>query len=105
MSTEGSSVAGEALVLNCSITRVENVTGNVTLQWIGPDGAQMISSGSITIRVPRISGETTSLSLRFANLYTSNSGQYICRGDLTSNDSVYTVLALQDIIVQGTDLD
>ena len=104
VSTEGSSIAGEALVLDCSITRVDNTAGNVTLQWIGPDEAQVMSSGSITIGVPTMSGATTSLSLRFSNLYTSNSGQYTCRGDLASNDSTYTVLALQDVVVQGIDL-
>ena len=104
MSTEGSAIAGEALVLDCSITRVDNVSGNVTLQWIGPDGAQLMSNGSITIGIPTMSGATTSLNLQFGNLYTSNSGQYICRGDLTSSYSTYTVLALQDIVIQGRDL-
>ena len=104
VSTEGSSIAGEALVLDCSITRMNNTAGNVTLQWIGPDGAQVMSDGSVTIGVPTMSGATTSLNLRFGNLYTSNSGQYTCHGDLASNDTTYTVLAIQDVVVKGIDL-
>ena len=101
VSAEGSSVAGEPLTLMCSVTRVNNVTGNIVVQWIGPDGTQLTSNGSVTVGVPTVSGATTTISVRFSALYTSNAGQYTCQGELVSSDLMYTVLALQDVIVQG----
>ena len=101
VNTEGSSIAGEPLTLTCSVTRVDNVTGNVVLQWIGPDGAPLTSNETVTVGVPTTSGATTTISIHFSTLYTSNAGQYTCQGELISSDVMYTVLALQDIIVQG----
>lgn len=105
VSMEGNTIAGESLTLICSITRVENITGSVSPQWIGPDGTQVTSSRSITVGVPVTSGATTTLNLQFTTLYTSNGGQYSCRGDLTSSDSTYTVLAILDVFVQGNQDD
>ena len=101
VSSEGSSVAGQSLVLTCSVTKVENITGNVDIQWIGPDGSEVTTGGSVTVGAPTTSGADTRLSLQFATLYTSDSGQYTCRGDLVSSNSTYTVLTMQDVIVQG----
>lgn len=101
VSIEGSSIAGEPLTLICSVTRVNNATGNIVLQWIGPDGTQLTSNGTVTVGVPMTSGATTMLNVHFPALYTSNAGQYTCQGELVSSDVMYTVLALQDVIVQG----
>ena len=104
MITEGSSVAGESLVLTCAITKIENIAGSVTVQWIGPDGSQVMSGGAITVGAPTTSGAVTRASLQFGTLYTSDGGQYTCRGDLVSSDSTYTAIAIQDVIVQGNDI-
>ena len=104
MSTEGSSNAGESLLLICSVTRLDDISGSLALQWLGPDGTQVVSSGSVTVGDPTTSGATTTINLQFTTLYTSHGGQYTCRGDLSLNDSMYTVLALQDVIVQGINL-
>jgi hypothetical protein len=101
VSVEGSSIVGEPLTLMCSVTRVNNATGNLVVQWIGPDGTQLISNGSVTVGLPIASGATTTLSVRFSALYTSNAGQYTCQGELVSNDLMYTVLTLQDITARG----
>ena len=101
ITTEGSSIAGEPLTLTCSVTRVNNVTGNIVLQWIGPAGAQLTSNGTVTVGIPITSGATTTINIHFPALYTSNAGQYTCQGELVSSDIMYTVLALQDVIVQG----
>lgn len=101
VSAEGSSIAGESLTVICSITRVNDIVGNVTVQWIGPGGTQVISSESVTVGAPTTTGATTSSSLQFSALRASSGGQYTCRGDLVTNDTVYSVLTLQDVIVQG----
>lgn len=101
VSAEGSSIVGEPLTLICSMTRVNNATGNIVVQWIGADGAQLTSNGSVTVGVPIAFGATTTKSVRFSALYTSNAGQYTCQGELVSSDLMYTVLALQDVIAQG----
>ncbi len=101
VSVEGSSNVGEPLTLMCSVTRVNNATGNIVVQWIGPDGTQLINNGSVTVGLPIASGATITLSVRFSALYTSNAGQYTCQGELVSNDLMYTVLTLQDIIARG----
>ena len=104
MSAQGSSIAGEPLTLTCSVTRVNNVTGNIVVLWIGPDGTQLTSNGNVTVGVPTASGATTTITVHFSTLYTSNAGQYTCQGGLVSSDLMYTVLALQDVIVQGIGL-
>ena len=101
VSTEGSSIAGEPLTLMCSVTKVNNVTGNIIVQWIGPDGIQLTSNESVTVGVPIASGATTTISAQFSALYTSNAGQYSCQGELVSSDLMYTVLVLQNVVVQG----
>ena len=101
VSAEGSSIVGEPLTLICSVTRVNNATENIVIQWIGPDGTQLTSNGSVTVGVPISFGATTTISVRFSALYTSNAGQYTCQGELVSSDLMYTVLALQDIIARG----
>jgi hypothetical protein len=105
VNSTGNSTAGEMFTVICSVTRVANFTGNIALQWVTPDGNPAESMGSIVVGSPLTSGETTSLSLQFTALFTSHGGQYLCRGDLVSQDTTYTVIALQDVIVRGTCLD
>ena len=101
VNSSGNATVGEMLTLTCSITRTGNETGSVLLQWIGPDGSQMVSMGAVVVGSPITSGATTSLSLQFTTLFTSHGGEYACQGVLTTQDSVYTIAALQDVIVQG----
>ena len=99
--TDGNSVAGETFYLICLATRAENVTGDINLQWIGPDGSQVMSQGLVVVGVPTTSGSITSLTLEFATLYSSNGGQYSCQSNLTYDDEVYSVSVTSDVIVQG----
>lgn len=101
VNTTGNAIAGEMFTLTCSATRVGNFTGNVTLQWITPDGSQAVSTGSVVVGTALTSGEMTSLSLQFTTLFTSHGGEYRCQGQLVSQNTTYTVLALQDVIVRG----
>ncbi len=101
VNTSGNSLVGETFSLICSITRALNTTGNLTLQWIGPDGNQVVSMGPILVGDPLTSGNATSLSLQFNTLFSSHGGEYICQGNLISQDTMYTVSALEDLIIQG----
>ena len=93
--------AGEALNLTCSVTRAENVTGDVRVQWIGPDGNQVVSSDSVLVGIPETSGAVTTLTLEFTTLSTSHGGEYRCQADLVSQEVMFTISALQDVTVRG----
>ena len=97
----GNQTVGEMFTLVCRITRVDNITGDVILQWIGPDGNQVVNMGAVTIGAPLISEATTSLSLQFSTLFTSHGGEYTCQADFVSQDTTYTISVLQDVIVHG----
>ena len=96
--TDGSSIIGENLTLTCYAMTAENVSGDINLQWIGPDGEQVISTESVAIGVPVRSGLVTSLILQFTDLRTSNGGQYTC---LVSNGEAQSVSVTTDVIVQS----
>lgn len=102
VNSSGSTTVGRTFSLTCSITRVMNISGNLTIQWIGSDHNQVVSMGPIAVGDPMVSGEATSLSLQFTTLFTSHGGEYRCQGDLMSQDTMYTVSALQDVIIRGT---
>ena len=100
--TEGSPFTGENLTLICNAVRVDNnMTGDVDLWWIGPDGEQVMSTESVDVGVPTTSGTTTSLVLQFTNLHTSNGGQYMCQSDVISDAETQSVSVTFDVIVQG----
>lgn len=99
LNSNGSAFVGEALNLTCSITLREEVNGSLILQWIGPDGSTIVSMGPLIIGDP---GVTTLLSLYFGTLSISHGGEYACQGDLVTQDDVYTVSVLQDVIIRGT---
>ena len=102
MSSASVGVAGEAFHLVCSITvRDESVNGSLVLSWNGPDGSPVVSEGPIVVEEPVVSGDTTSLTLQFTSLFTSHGGQYTCQGDLVTENTIFTVSVLQDVIVQG----
>ena len=101
VNSSGSSIAGEPLTLMCSVTRALNVTGNVTLQWLGSDGSPVMSDNAVRVGAPSLSEGTTSLPLHFSPLLVSHGGEYSCRADFTSEDAMYTISALRDVIVGG----
>ena len=99
--TDGSPVTGENLTLICYAVTAENVSGDVNLQWIRPDGEQVMSTQSVVVGVPTTSGSMTSLILQFTDLHTSNGGQYTCQCELVSNGETLSVSVTTDVIVQG----
>ena len=101
VNTSGVSSAGETFSLTCSVTRGENASGDISLRWIGPDEIQVVSTNSIQVGPAVTSDAVTTLSLQFTTLLTSHGGQYVCEADLVSQDSTFTISALQDVIVRG----
>ena len=101
INTTGVSSVGEMFSLTCSITRAENITGDISLRWIGPDETQVVSTNSVQVGTPVTSGAVTTLSLQFTTLFTSHGGEYACQADLVSQDTRFTLSALQDVIVRG----
>lgn len=98
---DGSTIIGGNLTLTCYAVRAENATGDVNLQWIGPDGEQVMTTESVAVRVPITSGATTSIILQFSDLRTSNGGQYTCLCKLISDGETLSLSVTSDVIVQG----
>lgn len=101
VNTSGVSKIGETFSLTCSVTRAENLTGDISLRWIGPDKIEVVSANSIQVGPSMTFDTVTTLSLQFNTLSTSHGGEYMCQADLVSGDSIFTVSALQDIIIRG----
>ena len=101
VNSSGNASLGEMLTLECFVTREVNVSGSLLLQWMGPDGSQVVSTGPVVVGSPVTSGDTTSLSLQFSTLYTSHGGLYTCRGNFDSQNITYNVSSSQDVIVLG----
>lgn len=100
--TEGSPFTGENLTLICNAVRVDNnMTEDVNLWWIGPDGEQVMTTKSVAVGVPTTLGTMTSLILQLTTLHTSNGGQYTCQGDVMSDGEIQSVSVISDVIVQG----
>lgn len=102
VSSDGIALMGRTFHLTCSvIIREDLINRSIVLQWIGPDGDSVVSMEPILVGHPVTSGDTTSLTLQFTYLFTSHGGRYTCLGDLVHENSVYTVSALQDVIIEG----
>lgn len=99
--SDGSKIIGGNRTLTCYATRADNVTGNVNLQWIRPDGEEVMTTEFVAVGVPTTSGATTSLPLQFTDLHTSNGGQYTCLCELVSNGKTLSVSVTSDVIVHG----
>ena len=92
---------GGNLTLTCYAIRGDNVTGDVNLQWIRPDGEEVVTTEFMAVGVPTTSGTTMSLPLQFTDLHTSNGGQYTCLCELISNGETLSVSVTSDVIVHG----
>lgn len=101
VNTSGVSSVGETFLLICTVTRAENVTGDINLRWIGPDEIQVMNTSSVQVGSPVTSGAMTTLTLQFTTLLTSHGGEYMCQADLAYQDTLFTITALQDVIVRG----
>ena len=90
-SPSSSIVAGETVILNCSITLPPEVIDTPNIQWEGP--------GVIpTPADPTLNGEEVSSVLTLSNISTSQAGQYTCTATLTG---ARLVMVSVNITVKG----
>ena len=92
---------GEMISLTCFITRVHNISGDINILWTGPDGNLVDNINSVLLGTLQESGSVTSLSLQFSPLHTSHGGLYTCEATFTSQNIMYTVSALHEVIITG----
>ena len=105
VSSVGSSVAGEQLTLTCSVSVLEGASGIPIVEWRGADGSILtnMESGRIVVGDPTTNGSTTTVTLQFSPLHTSNAGVYTCQGALsfTEPERTDTVTLAETIVVNG----
>ena len=91
--------AGDELELTCTVTVVENLIVELTVQWIGGS----VGSAGVTESATTVSGVTSTRMLTFSPLLTSHGAQYTCQATInipsinvakTGNDST-------DVMVQS----
>ena len=89
-SSASSPVAGDSIVLTCSLTLPSEVMGNPVFQWIGPGDTP-------TPAEPSTSGQVITSLLTLDSIRTSQAGQYTCT--ITVNNTLQ--MSTVDIIVQS----
>ena len=76
----GDSVAGSMYTLTCTVTVVENLVAEPTVEWLDSKQYTVTSGSDITVGSVMSSGSSMStLTLEFNPLHTSHGGQYTCR--------------------------
>ena len=91
-------IAGDTLSLTCTATVVDNLVVTPDLQWLGPDGSNLVAmdieqTGLVFIRKVELN-----------SLRTSQGGQYRCEATLTIPDGPTALgMASTDVRVQSKD--
>lgn len=93
--------AGGMLSLTCFATRVHNISGDVSIRWVGPDGIAITSGGSLQLESSQVSGNVNYLTLQFSPLYTSHGGVYTCESTFDSDSIRYTISTIEEVVVTG----
>ena len=80
IATTGNSVAGSMYTLTCTVTVVENLVAQPTVEWLYSNNTVVMNGSDITVGSVMSSGSSMfALTLEFNPLHTSHGGQYICR--------------------------
>ena len=74
----GASTAGQAHILTCTATVVENLVVEPTLEWLDTD-RHVVGDNDISVGSSVTTGTNTTLTLTFDPLHTSHGGRYTCR--------------------------
>ena len=85
VSPVGPPVAGYNFTLTCSATQTEGLSGTPTLSWVNAEGQPITSSGDIMLGAETTSGLTTTRTLYFDPIRTSDGGSYTCVAALMSS--------------------
>ena len=79
--SSGASTAGQAYILICTATVVENLIVEPTLEWLDTD-RRVVGGNDITVGSSVTTGTNTTLILTFDPLHTSHGGKYTCRASI-----------------------
>ena len=92
-------VAGEGLQLTCSVSVVEYLVAEPTVQW---SGGSVDSMDGVTESATATSDVTSERSVTFSSLRTSHGAQYICQAEVSipSISVVKTGSSSRAILVQ-----
>ena len=93
-------VAGEGLQLTCSVSVVEYLVAEPTVQW---SGGSVDSGDGVTESATATSGVTSERNVTFSSLRTSHGAQYTCQAEVSipSISLVRTGSSSRDILVQS----
>ena len=99
----GTSTAGSMYTLTCTVTVVENLVAQPTVEWLDSDSMTVMSGSDITVGSVMRSGSMSTLTLEFNPLHTSHGGQYTCRATINIPNIVTDLSnsAAMNIIVQS----
>ena len=92
--------AGEELQLTCSVSVVEHLTAQPTVQW---SGGSVDSGNGVTQSDTTHSGVMSMRTLTFSPLRTSHGAQYTCQADIaiSSISVMKTRSESRDVMVQS----
>ena len=93
-------VAGEGLQLTCSVSVVEYLVTEPTVQW---SGGSIGSGDGVTESATATSGVTSERSVTFSSLRTSHGAQYTCQTEVSilSISLVRTGSRSREVVVQS----
>jgi len=78
-------VAGDNYTLTCT------VNGIADIDWVGPNGMEIVNSSEITVGELQETGGVTTRTLTFSALSLENSGRYTCQNNVTNVTRVVSV--------------
>lgn len=103
-SATGVVTAGSRHTLTCiALKTASGLTKSAQTQWIGPDGAPVVASGSTVMSSAISESLRTIQNITFGSLSTSDAGEYRCVSTLTSPalSTPYQTAALHEVTVSG----
>jgi len=71
------------------------------LEWVGPNGVQFTSDGTIAVGEQRIGNSTVVRNLTFNSLNFSHSGQYMCRATLNTGSEVFATETNHTLVISS----
>ena len=95
-STDTLPIHSKAVTIKCvaylqeKVTFREDILPHLHLEWVGPNGVQLVSDSTVTVGEQRIESGTIVKNLTFNSLNYSHSGQYMCRSTLNTGSELVT---------------
>ena len=96
-------MAGDTLILNCTVTVADWAqlsVGTVTLEWLDSDNTSLSSGGNITLGDQMEFFPMFTRALKFNPLQTSHAGQYTCMA-MSNAEGITPATAKMNVTVQS----